>query len=290
MCSTRRRLHIPPVAVAGPNQTVSQGTVVTLDGSNSTDNVGIAEHRWSFTYEGAQRSLTGRVVTWQFDIPGVYLVVLTVVDMADLSDSDTTTITVLDTSAPSTDVEYNPPMPPDRKYKEIAQIIFTVADTGSTSPELNYRINAGDWERVVGGIALSFGGDLQYGDGTYEIDYYAVDASGNAEEIQTISEFLVDATAPTFDDLDPPVTPYATTNETYTIRGRTEVGATLTINNEPVAVAPDGSFSLTVILVVGDNPYHLHAEDQVGHTADHSITIQRSEYKPGEGDDGEAQE
>lgn len=277
-----------PIADTGPDQTVSQGTVVTLDGSNSTDNVAIVSYTWSFTYDGAPRSLTGMKVTWKFDIPGKYAVVLRVEDSAELTGADTMNVTALDNIPPTTNVIYNPDMPLDRKYNQVVQIIFNLEDDGAGQVELNYRINGVVWETVVGGLALSFGGDLQYGDGVYEIEYYAVDSVGNEEELQPIASFLVDATPPTFTNMDPPISPYPTTEETYTISGKTEPGATLNINEDIVAVAADGGFSYPVELDVGDNAYYLHAVDAVGHTADITVVIDRSEFdnEPPDGGSG----
>lgn len=277
------RDRTPPSGDAGADQTLEQGSVATLDGSNSTDNVAIIEYTWSFTYQGAPRSLTGRVVTWKFDIPGTYLVVLFVEDSAGLSDTDETTITITDTTAPVTLVTYSPEMPTGREYDQIVQIIFNVDDSGSPNADLNYRINGGTWQKVVGSLALSFGGDLQYGDGTYSIEFYAEDPAGNTEDIRTITEFLVDATSPTFSNMDPPVSPYTVTEETYTVSGKTEPGVTLTINAATVTVAADGTFSHEVTLVNGDNAIYLNAVDQVGHTADLTLVLTKTKYEPGNG-------
>ncbi|NIP36057.1 MAG: hypothetical protein GWN18_13930, partial [Thermoplasmata archaeon] len=212
----------------------------------------------------------------------VYLVVLSVTDAAGLSDTDEVTVTVQDTTPPVTIVTFNPDMPVDRKFNEIVQVLFNVDDSGGGQVELNYRINGAVWEKVIGGLSLSFGGDLQYGDGSYEIEYYAKDAAGNAEELRTIPEFLVDATPPTFTNMDPPVSPYVTTEETYVISGKTEPGSTLTINDATVTVGTDGSFSHEVELDLGDNAYYLRAVDQVGHTGDHTVIIKREKYENGE--------
>ncbi len=273
-----------PVADAGDPQIVDQGTVVTFDGSNSTDNVGIVSYIWSFTYDGAPRSLTGMIVTWKFDIPGYYPVALTVEDAAGLTGSNETSVTVLDKLPPVTEVTFNPLMPENRKYNEVVQIIFQTDDESGGQIELNYRVNDDPWLKVVGALSLSFGDALQYPDGTYEIEYYAVDAVGNQEELQTIAAFLVDATPPTFTDMDPPITPFPTTKETYTISGRTEPGATLVINEDNVTVEADGSFSYETDLEIGDNPYYLHAVDVVGHTADITIIIVREKYDNGPDD------
>lgn len=277
----------PPVVDPGPDQEVDQGAVVTFDGSNSTDNVGVVSYTWSFRYEDVTRSLTGMLASWKFDVPGEYPVVLTVEDGAGLTDTGSMTVKVLDKIAPVTKVTFEPEMPVGREYGEVVQVLFNVEDGGGGQVELNYRINGAIWEKVVGGLALSFGDGLQYGDGTYVIEYFAVDAAGNREETQTEPAFLVDATAPTFTDVQPPLSPYTTSEETYTISGRTEEGSTLTINDQVVTVGAEGYFSFEATLQVGDNAYYLHAVDEVGHTADQTIVIVREEYGNGtDGDDG----
>ncbi len=87
----------PPMADAGPDLTVPVGSTIALNGSLSTDNVGLANHTWALTYDGEARALTGLVVPFTFDAAGVYEVVLTVADEASNLDNDTVVITVVDT-------------------------------------------------------------------------------------------------------------------------------------------------------------------------------------------------
>ena len=42
---------VAPVADAGVNQSVDQGTAVTFNGVGTTDNVGIVNYTWTFVYE-----------------------------------------------------------------------------------------------------------------------------------------------------------------------------------------------------------------------------------------------
>lgn len=72
--------HIPPVADAGSDRTVSAGTVVTLDASGSTDNEGLFYFLWNFEENGRDVELYGEAVTYTFYAAGHYEVHLVVVD------------------------------------------------------------------------------------------------------------------------------------------------------------------------------------------------------------------
>ncbi|NIP33560.1 MAG: hypothetical protein GWN18_01375, partial [Thermoplasmata archaeon] len=63
-------------------------TLVTMDAYASTDNVAITRYEWKFFYEGDHQFLYGRVVTWRFDLPGEYQVILVVYDGASNHDTD----------------------------------------------------------------------------------------------------------------------------------------------------------------------------------------------------------
>lgn len=95
--STTRQVvveSVPPIADAGPDQTVEVHASVTLDGSGSTDNVGIVGYSWSCMVEGEPKEAFGMSSTWSFAEPGTYEVTLTVRDAAGSTDSDTVMITV----------------------------------------------------------------------------------------------------------------------------------------------------------------------------------------------------
>jgi PKD repeat protein len=94
-----------PTAVTGPNRTVETGVDVTLDGRNSTDNVGIATYEWDFDGDGTAEA-TGQTATYIVDQPGTHTVTLTVVDAAGNTDTDTVVISATD---PSTTVTTSPP-------------------------------------------------------------------------------------------------------------------------------------------------------------------------------------
>jgi len=84
---------VPPVADAGPDLQVPPGTAVTLDGSGSSDNVGIVNWTWSLT-DGGPVDLYGEIVAHTFSVGGAYRVDLVVRDAAGLSDSDSLWVNV----------------------------------------------------------------------------------------------------------------------------------------------------------------------------------------------------
>ncbi|MBU7004218.1 MAG: PKD domain-containing protein, partial [Theionarchaea archaeon] len=117
-----------PVAKAGDDRTVGTGSVVTFDGSQSTDNVGIVSYAWTFQ-DIAPQTLIGDKPTYTFTRTGRYTVTLTVEDVAGNSDKDNVLITVED-----------------------------IDDT--TNPEAN----AGDDQTVDEGTTVSFDGSKSYDD------------------------------------------------------------------------------------------------------------------------------
>jgi PKD repeat protein len=78
---------LPPTANAGPDQIVQCHSLVTFDGSASTDDQGIVDYWWNFTDSGLQ-SLTGITPSYYFPNEGIYTVTLTVIDTIGQTSSD----------------------------------------------------------------------------------------------------------------------------------------------------------------------------------------------------------
>ncbi len=79
----------PPVADAGPDQTVAKGTTVRFNGTGSTDNARIENYTWSFEYNDTKWELYGISPEFRFDIPDSYSIKLRVTDAGGNSKSDT---------------------------------------------------------------------------------------------------------------------------------------------------------------------------------------------------------
>ena len=91
---------IPSPPDAGPDLTASPGDPVRLNGSNSSDDVGITSYEWDVDGDGTT-DLTGEVVTDAFGSPGTYTVALTVTDAAGNADTDTANVTVVNATPPT---------------------------------------------------------------------------------------------------------------------------------------------------------------------------------------------
>jgi len=82
----------PPLANAGPDQTITEDEPLTLDASASNDNLGIVNYEWDF---GDGTTGTGKITTHTYPNPGTYILTLTVKDEAGNNAKDSVTIKVL---------------------------------------------------------------------------------------------------------------------------------------------------------------------------------------------------
>ena len=124
----------PPRANAGPDKTVSEGTVVTFDGSGSTDDTAITNYTWVFHDGISTLVLYGENPRHTFSVPGTFLVTLDVTDTAGNNDSAVTTVTVTERTVPQPDMtirlEYMDPGPRDG---DLLQVILSVRNSGDVA-------------------------------------------------------------------------------------------------------------------------------------------------------------
>jgi len=81
----------PPVADAGPEQTVNVETTVNFDAGDSTDNLGVVSYEWDF---GDGTTGTGKTTTHTYKETGTYTVTLEVKDAAENIDMTSITVSV----------------------------------------------------------------------------------------------------------------------------------------------------------------------------------------------------
>jgi PKD repeat protein len=183
--------NTPPVANAGPDQKVDEGTLVTFNGSKSSDNIGIVNYTWTFT-DGARMILHGVRQLYQFDNPGFFVVTLNVTDAAGNWATDTMTVTVIaavpvDDAAPVADAG------PDQTVNERTQVSFD----GSGSSD-NVGIADYSWT-FMDGIPITLAGiqpTFYYNiSGTFVVMLNVTDAAGNwGTDTMTVS--VIDVTVP----------------------------------------------------------------------------------------------
>lgn len=89
-----------PVAVAGPDITADEDTLVRFDGTGSTDNVGVVNYTWSFTEGGWAKRLWGPTPAYVFRMPGIYNVTLLASDAAGNNATDSLLADIRDVTRP----------------------------------------------------------------------------------------------------------------------------------------------------------------------------------------------
>ncbi len=142
--------NIPPLALAGPDQTANEGETVSLDGSNSYDPDGaITSYHWAQTSGTAVTLSDAASPAPTFTAPSVgsagqaLTFKLTVTDNGSLSDTDTVIINVSnDNQAPTADAG------PDQVVDEGE----TVALNGSNSSDPDGSIVSYSWTQTAGGV------------------------------------------------------------------------------------------------------------------------------------------
>jgi parallel beta-helix repeat protein len=161
-----------PVADAGLDQEVDQGTWVTLDGSASTDNMAIEGYTWAFSYMDQTVLLSGPSPTHYFGEAGVYTIGLRVTDGGGNTADDIVTITVRDTTPPVADAGGDQVIDQGRRT--------TLDATASTD---NVEVTGWTWEFIYRGIPRTL--DTEIAHYTFEwAEVYTVtltvrDAMGN---------------------------------------------------------------------------------------------------------------
>ena len=159
---------IAPIADAGSDQAIDEDSVVTFDGSASTDDNGVATYKWTFT-DVTPQTLTGKNPTYTFSTPGTYIVTLEVADAAGNTATHTVTITVHDTTEPVANAGQ------DQTVDVGAAVSF---DAGGSSD--NAGIVSYDWDFGDGTSGTGKTTTHEYtSEGTYTVTLTVKDAAEN---------------------------------------------------------------------------------------------------------------
>ncbi len=91
---------VAPTAVAGDDVTIDQHQTVELNGSRSSDNLGVVNFTWAFPYNGSNIMLFGPYANFTFHEAGRYTVTLAVRDVGAHTATDELNVTVRDITPP----------------------------------------------------------------------------------------------------------------------------------------------------------------------------------------------
>ncbi|MCK5254078.1 MAG: PKD domain-containing protein, partial [Thermoplasmata archaeon] len=161
-----------PIAIAGQNITLYQHEIGELDGSKSSDNVGIVNWSWTVHYSGDIYTIHGMRQTFLFHLVGKYFVMLNVTDQMGNYDIDSVWVYVLDKTPPICD--------PGEDITIDQHQSVTLNGSGSTD---NTGVINWTWRFMFKGSSVTLYGEIvefifDYA-GTYEITLSVGDAEGN---------------------------------------------------------------------------------------------------------------
>lgn len=130
----------PPTANAGRERTVTQGTQIVFDASQSVSSGNATTYAWNFM-DGTPQNLTGKITSYTFNNPGNYSVALTVQDSFG-SDTSAVMIKVLPSSATPISSPTITPSPSDNSSSTITPTTTPFTATGvSPDPPQNTAFN-----------------------------------------------------------------------------------------------------------------------------------------------------
>ena len=159
----------PPKADAGPDQTVDENTLVTFNGSGSTDNFCITNYTWTFT-DVTLQILKGVNPTYTFTKPATYTVTLNVTDAAGYWAIDTVVITVLDVTPPVADAG------PEQKVMVGETVVFNGSGSTDNVGVVSFEWDFGDETAGTGSII----NHIYTEQGEYTVTLTVKDAAGNS--------------------------------------------------------------------------------------------------------------
>ncbi len=167
----------PPTAEAGADQTVDEGTAVSIDATASFDNDAIQSYSWR-QLAGPAVGIDPAAATTGFTptVPGTYVFEIVVTDASGLTGSDNITVGVLDITPPTI------ALPPFPVVNEGQVVTFDASSTTDNDPTAAGNMTFGwtfayNGPKSLTGVVANWTFDAP---GSYDITLTAIDPSGNA--------------------------------------------------------------------------------------------------------------
>jgi PKD repeat protein len=258
-----------PVAYAGTDNFVDQGTTVTFYGFGCTDNVEVVSWVWTFEYWGRTAELNGQDPSFKFVPVGEFIVTLTVADARGNEDTDEVRVFVRDTTPPIAEAG------PDRTVEEV----WTITIDGTESYD---NVGVVNWTWVV---ELPPNRMIHYGPkpevsfdapGVFIVNLTVRDAEGNTGST-SFEVRVVDITPPDVDagkDVETSIGGRATLDgrrswdnvgiKTYTWRYQYD-GSLIQL---------DGSYHVVTFDIPGQYTIKLLVEDDAGNVGEDTMLVE----------------
>ena len=257
----------PPVALVSPPSSVVEDQPAAFDGRGATDNVGVVSWTWTFEGPTGGSTQTSETATFTWETPGTYTVTLRVADAAGLFAVASLDVVVLDVTAPTGQASVPATAAVDQ---EVSFSSAGIADNdpgfAATRRDLWTFSAAGQWVELEG-TATGF---TFRAPGTYAVHLHVLDAAGNAFE-RTFELTVPDTTAPWL-LVFTPEPDLLTGALKVRVTGTVELGATLRLNDQPVATT-NGAFDIEFALLEGTNALNFVARDAAGNEVSRALLV-----------------
>ncbi len=253
---------IPPTARAPPDLTVNEDSLVALNGSASSDNVGVESYVWTFLESGKKITLVGPTVNYIFTTPGIYSITLNVTDAAGNYGVDATVASVLDVTPPKADAGG------DQSIDEGASLTLNASKSSDNVGIVRYEWTFGDGTNGTG-VSVSH---IYAKPGRYNATLTVKDARGNSAKTTIVI---------TIRDVTPPLAE-AGENKTVTVGEMFTLNASRSVDNVGIVsyewdlgdgTTGTGIIANHVYTRAGTYAVKLTVKDAAGNRALDSITV-----------------
>ncbi|UCE37279.1 MAG: right-handed parallel beta-helix repeat-containing protein [Thermoplasmata archaeon] len=186
--------NIPPIPEAGFDQIVDEDTLISVDASDSTDNLEYLGMYYTWDWDasdGIQVETTTISATHIYPDPGIYIVTLNVTDASGNWDTDTLTVIVLDVTSP--DAVIGPDQIVDEDTLVTVDADASFDNNGTSNLSYAWDWNASDGIQVDNNTISAT--HVYHDPGIYIVTLNVTDASGNWD-IDTLTVIVKDVTSP----------------------------------------------------------------------------------------------
>ena len=258
----------PPTVELGPDMTISLGQTAELDGTNSSDDVGIVNWTWRFEYDGRTVVLHGPTTEFTFDKVGIFQVSLTVRDGDELTSADLMNVTVVDMTPPTADAGSDQTIDQGEK----ANLDGTLSTDDVRIVDYQWTFEYEGELRTLTGALRSFTFEIP---GVYEVTLTVADHVG-LKDSDTMLVTVLDIVPP----LDPtiPSSPIYSNVPWSIIAGTAEPGSLVEVMTGTIVLASsdvdgDGNWAVNITLEGSETIVRVRAVDGAGNVGDPSSEL-----------------